>query len=45
MQWPATRELIDERLGPMTLSVADAKVEALRLRLAELGVRVEEQIA
>jgi hypothetical protein len=44
MQWPATRELIDERLGPMALSVGDDKVEALRQRLAELGVKVEERM-
>ncbi len=41
VQWPPTRELIDERLGPTALSVAREKLPALRARLEELGVRIE----
>jgi hypothetical protein len=44
MQWPATRALIEERLGPTALSVAKENVEALRGRLAELGVAVEARV-
>jgi hypothetical protein len=40
VQWPGTRELIEERLGPTSLSVAEENVEALKARLAELGVRL-----
>ena len=43
LQWPVTRDLIEERLGPTSLSVADEHLEALRQRLRELGVTVEEE--
>ena len=38
MQWPRTRELIAERLGPTVVVVGDAELDALRQALAELGV-------
>jgi hypothetical protein len=38
VQWPPTRELIAERLGPTALSVAEEDLPALRARLAELGI-------
>src|SRR5262249_9761018 len=38
MQWPETRPLIAERLGPTALAVAEENVTALRERLARLGV-------
>jgi hypothetical protein len=40
MQWPTTRELIAERLGPTALAVADENADELRKRLAEVGVVV-----
>ena len=40
LQWPATRELIRERLGPAALAVAEEDLEPLRERLRELGMRV-----
>jgi hypothetical protein len=42
MQWPITRALIEERLGPTALSVSEENREALRQRLEELGVQVQE---
>jgi hypothetical protein len=42
MQWPATRELIAERLGPTALCVAEDKLDALREQLKALGIAVEE---
>jgi hypothetical protein len=41
MQWPITRALVAERLGPTALAVAEENIEALRSRLAELGVAVQ----
>jgi hypothetical protein len=38
MQWPATRELIEERLGPTALVVAEANAEVLRAQLRALGI-------
>jgi hypothetical protein len=43
MQWPATRELIAERLGPTTLSVAEVNVAALREQLRLLGMSITEK--
>ena len=40
MQWPGTRGLIAERLGTTALSVAEENLEALKARLAELGIRL-----
>jgi hypothetical protein len=42
LQWPATRALIAERLGPTALSVAEEDLTALRQRLATIGVHVGE---
>jgi hypothetical protein len=39
MQWPATRELIAERLGPVALSVAEQNLAALKERLREIGLQ------
>jgi hypothetical protein len=44
MQWPTTRELIAERLGPTALAVADEDAEELGKRLAELGVSVKRDV-
>jgi hypothetical protein len=40
-QWPRTRALIQERLGPMALAVAEEDSEELKNRLQELGIQVE----
>jgi hypothetical protein len=40
MQWPTTRPLIKERLGPTALVVSEDLVEALKLRLQELGISI-----
>jgi hypothetical protein len=40
MQWPATRALIAERLGPLAVVVDEEKFAAFQAALAELGVRV-----
>jgi hypothetical protein len=40
LQWPATRALIVERLGPTALVVAEENVGPLRERLEALGVSV-----
>jgi hypothetical protein len=41
MQWPITRKLIDDRLGPTALAVDEANLKALVEALAEIGLRVE----
>jgi hypothetical protein len=38
VQWPGTRALIQARLGPTALVVAEEHVEELRKRLGELGI-------
>jgi hypothetical protein len=38
MQWPQTRELIEDRLGPTALVVAEEHVEKLRERLSAAGI-------
>ena len=38
MQWPATRSLVTERLGPFAVIVAEENLEAFRAALAEVGV-------
>jgi hypothetical protein len=40
MQWPETRALIAERLGPTALAVAEADVTRLRERLREAGIEL-----
>lgn len=39
-QWPATRDLIAERLGPLALVVAEENLAALTAALADIGVSV-----
>jgi hypothetical protein len=41
-QWPQTCELIEERLGPKALAVAEANVERLRARLHAAGILLAE---
>jgi len=43
MQWPQTRALILERLGPTALAVAQDKRPALLSVLRELGMAAGEQ--
>lgn len=38
LQWPETRELIQDRLGPTALAVAEENVEELQKRLGSLGL-------
>jgi hypothetical protein len=40
MEWPPTRELIDERLGPQALAVEEVNAQAFLLKLKELGLAV-----
>jgi hypothetical protein len=39
-QWPATRALVAERLGPLAVAVDEENFEALRAALAEVGVNL-----
>jgi hypothetical protein len=41
MQWPETRRLIHERLGPTALAVQEESVAALVNKLRELGISVD----
>jgi hypothetical protein len=43
MQWPGTRSLIETRLGPTALVVAQEHVADLQERLASLGVRLQSK--
>jgi len=43
-QWPGTRSLIRERLGPTTLVVAEEDVDLLKERLSALGVNVQRTV-
>ena len=38
MQWPATRSLIHERLGPTALSIAAENLPPLREQLSQIGI-------
>jgi hypothetical protein len=40
-QWPQTRELISERLGPTALAVAEENVTTLRDHLREAGIELK----
>jgi hypothetical protein len=40
MQWPGTRALVAERLGPLAVVVDEENFEALALALQEVGVRI-----
>jgi hypothetical protein len=42
LQWPPTRLLIADRLGPTALAVEEEHVAALRERLADAGIQLEE---
>jgi hypothetical protein len=39
-QWPATAKLLEDRLGPCTIAVAEENVEELLNRIAEIGIDV-----
>ena len=41
LQWPETRSLVEERLGPTTLAVVEEHVETLRQRLRALKMEVK----
>jgi hypothetical protein len=40
-QWPRTRALVAERLGPLAVVVEEENFEAFKAALAEAGVRIE----
>jgi len=40
VQWPGTRSLVAERLGPLAVAVEEENYEALKLALSEIGVRI-----
>ncbi len=40
LQWPQTRHLIEERLGPTALVVAEEKLPELRQSLRALGMEI-----
>jgi hypothetical protein len=42
VQWPQTSELIQERLGPTALAVAEENIAILRERLTAAGINLEE---
>jgi Helicase conserved C-terminal domain len=42
VQWPETRALIEERLGPTTLAVTEENIAALREQLTRLGMALAE---
>jgi hypothetical protein len=42
VQWPETRSLVAERLGPQAVAIDDASLEPLRQVLQELGVSLQE---
>jgi hypothetical protein len=44
VQWPGTRSLIETRLGPTALAVAEEHVAALRERLQGLGVQLQGRL-
>jgi hypothetical protein len=41
LQWPVTRGLIEEQIGPVSLVIAEENLPRLQERLAELGVEIE----
>ena len=43
VQWPTTRSLIESRLGPTALTVAQENVETIRDRLRAVGVVLQEE--
>jgi hypothetical protein len=42
-QWPETARLIQSRLGPTALVVAEEKLEELRNRCREIGVQLAQE--
>jgi hypothetical protein len=44
LQWPPTRALVEERLGPTSLAVAEENVGELRRRLREAGIDCAEEV-
>ena len=42
VQWPGTRGLVAERLGPLAVVVEEERFDAFRAALAEVGVKVTE---
>jgi hypothetical protein len=42
MQWPETRSLVEERLGPMAIIVAEENVGPLREKLGLVGLELKE---
>jgi hypothetical protein len=40
MQWPDTRSLVAQRLGPLAVAVDEANLEAFRAALQEVGVTI-----
>ncbi len=44
LQWPATAALIQARLGPTALAVAESAAPQLLEKLAEIGVRVVHEV-
>jgi hypothetical protein len=42
-QWPHTANLLDDRLGPTAVTVPEENVEELLIRLAGLGVEVQQE--
>ena len=42
IQWPLTRSLIEERVGPAAVVVAEENVAPLRERLQTIGLPLEE---
>ncbi len=42
LQWPQTRSLIADRLGPIALAVAEEHLDVLRQRLAEAGISLAD---
>jgi hypothetical protein len=45
LQWPATRHLIAERLGPTTVTIAPEHLAPLRLALQEAGLTLLEDVS
>jgi hypothetical protein len=41
VQWPETKSLVLERLGPLAISISEEAFESLPRVLAEVGIRLE----
>jgi hypothetical protein len=42
LQWPQTRSLIADRLGPTALAIDEEHIEPLRQRLGEIGIAIDQ---